>query len=203
MAAAVHGNQNRVTDGRSARRERGRVAVTEATLALILETGSSPSAHEIAAEAGVSEASVFRYFESLDELRDATSELFMTRFAHLMEIPNLGSGTRRERIDSYIAARVQLFEMTANVLRLVRHRAFDHDSATDAQRLLALSAAHGARQHFETEISTLIPSEAETVIAIISTLTSFDTWEQMRHIHGRGPHQLTRAWSRALERILP
>ena len=79
-------------DGRRARRDRGREAVTEAMIDLVLEGHVPPTAEQVAARAGVSVASLFRYFETLDELRRATIQRYHERFAHLIEIAAIGAG---------------------------------------------------------------------------------------------------------------
>lgn len=202
MATPVGPQHTSTPDGRRARRERGRAAVTEATLSLIMESGTPPTADDAASRAGVSAASVFRYFDSLDELRDSTSDLFIERYASLMQIPNLGRGTRRERIDSYLAARLRMYETTANVLRLLRYRAFDVEAAQVAQKKLRLAARDRIRRHFHQEISELPSGQGEQLVAVIATATSFDAWDQMHTDHGMAPNQLRRAWSLALERVL-
>ena len=51
---------------RSERRE----SAVDAFIDLVLESGNAPSPDEVAKRAGVSIASMYRYFETLDELRN-------------------------------------------------------------------------------------------------------------------------------------
>ncbi len=51
-------------DGRRARRERGRIAVSDAVIDLAFEGNANPTAEQVAKRAGVSVASLFRYFET-------------------------------------------------------------------------------------------------------------------------------------------
>ncbi|MEM7324954.1 MAG: TetR family transcriptional regulator, partial [Actinomycetota bacterium] len=51
-------------DGRTARRERGRLAVIDAAFRL-LESGEPATTERLAAEAGTSTSSLYRYFDDL------------------------------------------------------------------------------------------------------------------------------------------
>ena len=57
-----------LTDGRNQRRDRNRDAVVTALLELYREGQLGPSAEEIAARAGISVRSLFRYFDDVDAL---------------------------------------------------------------------------------------------------------------------------------------
>ena len=74
-------------DGRRLRRERGRDAVIDALFELLLEGSPTPKSDELARRAGVSEASVFRYFDSLDDLFLRAFQAFQERYAPLLTIP--------------------------------------------------------------------------------------------------------------------
>ena len=63
---------NETIDGRRARRERGRLAVSDAVIDLVGEGNTDPTSEQVAERAGVSVASLFRYFETLEELRQET-----------------------------------------------------------------------------------------------------------------------------------
>ena len=56
------------TDGRVLRRERNRAEIVDALLALLREGHVEVSAAQIAERARLSERSVFRYFDDLDDL---------------------------------------------------------------------------------------------------------------------------------------
>ena len=72
---------------------------------LVQEGHHPPTVEPIAARAGVSVASIFRYFERLDDLQDETTGRFLERHAPLFEIDRLGVGPRDARIARYVAAR--------------------------------------------------------------------------------------------------
>ena len=114
-----------VTDGRRARRERGRSAVCEAMIDLVFEGHQPPTTEQIAERAGVSVASLFRYFDTLDDTRRDTTDLYFDRFSNLFEIADIGAGSLAERIERFVVARATLYETTEPMCRLVRIRAHE------------------------------------------------------------------------------
>ncbi len=191
-----------VIDGRRARRERGRVAVTDAMIALVMEGNIPPTADQVAERAGVSVASIFRYFETLDDLRQATTAVYFERYAHLFEIPNLGQGTTTERIASLVSSRIDLYETNEPMARLVRLRAPELAQADDLIHRVRATRADQVRRHFDEDLATLGRAARDDLVAVIATMTSFESWDQARHDHGRSANQLRRAWTTALTRLL-
>ncbi len=185
-----------------ARRERGRLAVTNAMIDLVLEGRMPPRPEEVASRAGVSVASLYRYFDTLDDLRDHASERYFERFIHLFEIPDIGVGTLDRRIATLVSARMTLHRTTAPMARLARARALVVHQFDETLRRLNATQADQLRLHFVPELEPLTPSSAEDVVATVATMTSFESWDRFRTDHGRGPAQTKRAWTTALTRIL-
>jgi len=200
MASVTSGQP--VTDGRRARRERGRLAVTEATIDLVLEGSIPPSAEQIAERAGVSAASLFRYFETLDDLRRATVDRYFERYTHVFEIPDIGVGALSDRIKRFTKARSSLHEMTEPMARLARLRAPEHVELDERLHLVRTTMSDQVRHHFDTELATRSPAQREDTVTVISTLTSFEAWDQARHDHQRSQQQISRAWSATITKIL-
>ena len=201
MVAPVDGAQPAV-DGRRARRERGRLAAIDAMLDLILEGHHPPPVEEIAERADVSVASVYRYFETLDDLRAQAIEQYFQRFSHLFEVPDVGVGTLDRRIRSLVDARAVQHETTSPVARMVRSRASEIADLDTNLRLLRASQSDQVRRHFEPELATVAPAARDDTMATIATLTSFESWDQFQRAHHRSPAQTRRAWTKALHRIL-
>lgn len=190
------------TDGRRARRERGRLAVTEATIDLVLEGNISPSVEQISDRADVSAASLFRYFETLDDLRQATVDRYFERYTHVFEIPDIGIGSLSRRVKRFAKARASLHEITEPMARLTRHRAPEHIDLDQRLHLVRATMSDQIRHHFEAELSALSPVRREDTVTVISTLTSFESWDQARYDHGRSQQQIRRGWSTTITRIL-
>lgn len=189
-------------DGRRARRMRGRAAVVEATIDLVLEGFSPPSVEQVADRAGVSTASVFRYFDTLDELRDETTHRYFQRFAHLLDIPDIGAGTLEARIKRFVDIRHELYTATAPMARLVRNRAPKVAALHDTLRRHRATMADDIRRHFATELDHLGGALRGEIVGTIATLTSFEAWSELTEDHRRTPAQIRRGWTRALSLIL-
>ncbi|MDJ0768983.1 MAG: TetR/AcrR family transcriptional regulator [Ilumatobacter sp.] len=191
-----------VTDGRRARRERGRVAVIDAMIDLVFEGHSPPPAELVAERAGISMATLFRYFETLDDLRQETTNRYIERYAHLFDIPDARDGDVGARIAVFVDARVTLYETVAPIARLARWRAAEVAAVDDTLHRLRAERADQVRRHFDDELARLTPAARDDMVTIIATLTSFESWDQARHDHERSPAQLRRTWVTALTRLL-
>ena len=180
-----------------------RTRAVDALIDLVLEHGRHPRPEEVAGRAGVSIASLYRYFANLDELRrDAVARL-VERFPDLFDIPEIGTGDRKQRIASFTSARFALHE-TLHPLQLLS-RAMSH---TDPSAEKHIDAARSAmadqiRRHFDAELHTLRPTRREDAVAAVAALTSVESWEQFRRTHRRTPAQTRRAWNSAIDRLLP
>lgn len=202
MNEALGGTAEPAVDGRRARRERGRLAVTEAVIDLVFEGHMVPTTEQLAERAGVSEASLFRYFDTLDDLRDHAAERYFDRYAHLFEVPDIGVGTLDERIRGFVTARVTLHDTTSPMARLMRTRTPDVSYFEPRLHRLRAMQSDQIRRHFEGEIAGLTPAARDDVVASVATLTSFESWDQFRIDHQRTNAQIRRAWAMALGRIL-
>ncbi len=190
------------TDGRRARRERGRVAAATAMIDLVFEGYSPPSAEQIADRAGISSASLFRYFETLDDLRDHGSQIYFERYSDLLDVPHIGEGSLEQRVKAIVAARIKLYETTAPMSRLLRHRATDFPSADEMLRNVRSTFSDQFSQHFDEELCTLSKATRDDALAIGSVLTSFESWDQLRSHFARTERQATRAWCSSLTALL-
>jgi AcrR family transcriptional regulator len=180
-----------------------RTRALDALIDLVLERGEHPRPEEVAERAGVSIASLYRYFTDLDELRrDAVTRL-AERFPELFEIADIGTGDRDQRIASFTTARLALHE-TLHPLQLLSP-ATSHTDPAAQRHVDAVRAAmcDQIRRHFGAELQTLSPTRREDTVTTIAVLTAVESWEQFRHTHGRTPAETRRAWTHAIHRILP
>lgn len=189
-------------DGRIARRQRGRLAVTNAMIDLVFEGYTPPTAEQVARRAGVSVASLFRYFDTLEDLREHATERYFERFFHLFEVPEIGVGSLERRIASLVTARVELHRTTAPIARLTRSRSLVVTGLNETLRRLNATQADQIRLHFGEELAELSPARRDDLVATIATITSFESWDRFQIDHGRTPAQTRRAWTGALSRLL-
>jgi AcrR family transcriptional regulator len=186
-------------DGRRARRERGRLAVIDAMFSL-LQDGKIPVSAELVAErAGVSVASVFRYFDGLDDLQLQTFERFRERFEPLLAVAP-GAVTLEERIDAFVTSRLDLYEQAGAIMAVGRLRALEHEPLVAASAEMRGLLAGQVRSVFADDVVTL--SSATDVVAVIDALTALESWDVMRKTHARSRHQIETAWRRGIRAVI-
>jgi AcrR family transcriptional regulator len=193
---------NETTDGRRARRERGRLAVSDAVIDLVFEGNTDPTSEQVAKRAGVSVASLFRYFETLKELRQETLHRYFKRYDHLFQLPDITGSTLEQRTQVLVNRRAKLYETTEPMCRQARRRAPDVPDLDEELRSTRAMQADQIRQCFACELEALSPSASDDLVATINTLTSFESWDQIAHDHNRTPQQVRRTWTTALHQLL-
>lgn len=165
-------------DGRRARSERSKQAITDATLSLMEEGTLIPTAQQISDRAGVGIRSFFRHFEDMDtlfatiddQIRDATEALYLGGDR---------DGTLQERIlhalerygEGYEAQRNMILSTTAQLWR------------SEILRRNYGRYQRGLRKDLDDwlpELKQLTRSEREAVYAA----TSFDMWHRLRYHQG-------------------
>lgn len=188
-----------ILDGRRLRRERGRRAVLDAMIDLVLEGHAPPSAEQIVERSGVSQASLFRYFGTLDELRREAIARYFERFDDLIGIPALGEGALSERVEHLVAARDGFYDRTAPMARLARQQAGDvADFAATIDRVRATFSEQVVAQ-FAPELRGAGADERAACVAVIAVLTSFEAWDQLAPL---GPDGRRAALQRAIASVL-
>ena len=179
-----------------------RARAIDAFIDLVLEGGIPPSSEQVAERAGISMATLFRYFDSLDQLRLDATRRVKQRFAPLFRLEGVGRGPLPERIRRLVAHRIALWEQVHPLTRLDRSASLFDPGAEETIELGRRAMADQIRAHFEPELRARTPAEREDAVVTIASLTSVESWEQFRQSQGRSAMQTRRAWSRALERIL-
>jgi TetR/AcrR family transcriptional regulator, regulator of autoinduction and epiphytic fitness len=186
-------------DGRRARRERGRLAVIDAMFALLQDGKVPVSADMVAERAGVSVASVFRYFDGLDDLQLQTFERFRQRFEPLLEV-DPAAATLHERIDAFVRSRLDLYEQAGAIMAVGRLRALEHEPLVAASAEMRGLLAGQVRSVFGTDVAAL--GERSDLVAVIDAITSLESWDVMRKTHSRSRREIERAWHRGIEALI-
>ena len=187
-------------DGRRARRERGRASVIDAVFALA-EEGKIPVTAELVAErSGVSVASIFRYFDGLDDLQYRAYERFRERYAPLVRA--VEGDSLEDRIEGFVERRLDLFEQAGALMALGRLRALEHQPLLEASTEIKAALAAQARRTFATETRGASPARTAELVAIIDAVTSPEAWDVLRRTHARSRTQITRTWRRGLAALI-
>ncbi len=190
------------TDGRRARRDRNRTAVIDAVFSLLDEGIVPPPTELIAARAGVSVSSIFRYFESLDDLQTQAVERHFARFAPLFEVPDIGEGSRTTRVDVLVGARVDLYRTVAPAARLARARSLDQPVLAAHLAQTRRTFVRQIRTHFAVEVRAVARPIGDDLVSLVDTLTSFESWDLMQATHGKSERLIRRAWNSGIHALL-
>lgn len=192
-----------VADGRSARRDRNRIAVLDAAIALFCEGHLTPGPAEVAERCGLSPRSVYRYFEDTDELLRAAVDHHLELVLPYFHIHAIGKGTRPDRIDRFVEARLALYEVISEPSRAGRLRA-----ATNAEMRARVEVTRDALQHqveihFAPEFALLPEAERGVRIAAVDVLCQLETLDYHRHLRQKTTEETAEILRVSLEQLLP
>jgi TetR/AcrR family transcriptional regulator of autoinduction and epiphytic fitness len=170
----------RVTDGRSARSQRTRLAVVDALLDLLRGGNPRPTAKEIAERAGVSLRSVYVHFDDLDDLFGAATRRQIELVAPLLVVVP-ATGSVAERAETMMRARAEIFEELGPVRRAAELQ--EPFSPALARSLHDIRAAGRAdlERVFAAELERLSTEERQRRAAVLDVLCGSVTWDQLRH----------------------
>jgi AcrR family transcriptional regulator len=175
-------------DGRRLRRDKNREAVIDALLDLFRDGVYQPSSAQIAARAGLSPRSLFRYFDDVQDLHQAAASRQVLLVRPLIR---LGVGPQDPTIDkirAVVRARARLFEQVAPAARALR-------MAVQRRDELAGELARN-RGYLRSQLGELFAPElagsAVAVLPAVQVLCSFESYELLWH-----DQQLSRAAAEA------
>ena len=162
-------------DGRRKRSARSRAAIITATLTLLDNGNLTPTAKQIAEEAGVGLRSFFRHFEDMDALLEAVDAQIRQHYESMFLLPK-PDGDLETRLFDYINVLSNAFErlkrpMLSTQFQMWQSKALQKNWARNQRRL---------RNHLEKwvpELPALPQAQREAVHAV----TSFDMWHRLRH----------------------
>ena len=185
-------------DGRRLRREQNREAVIDALVELFDEGDYTPSTATIAARAGISPRSLFRYFDDVDDLNRAAIERHIASNRHLFEPDVDPSAPTAAKIDAFVEARVTLHEAVAPGARAARLCA--HRQPVVAVQLLE------TRTFLRDQVQHIFANELGgprvALLPAVDELCSFEAYEFLRHGHRMSRAKATAAMVAALTVLL-
>jgi AcrR family transcriptional regulator len=165
------------TDGRRLRRALNRQAVVDALLDLYSKGNLRPSTDEIAARAGISPRSLFRYFEDADDL---AGEAVTRQLRRAMPLLPLAVGPHASfdlRVAALVDQRLRLVTTLGQAAHVLRLRA-------PFQPRLAISLREGrrflriqVRTLFAPELLSMTDNVAEATLAAADVVASFESYQ--------------------------
>ena len=169
-----------VVDGRSLRRERNRQDIVDALLGLIENGETEISAALIASKAGLSERSIFRYFDDVNDLYRSVCDLAFSKEIEYALIDDAGVGSLDTKIENFVNQRVRIYTMNEKIAPAARSFAFKNpiikNQLVVGRKLLRTQIM----KHFAEELSVFDKQQQQVAVAIIDSLTTFEYYDMMR-----------------------
>jgi TetR/AcrR family transcriptional regulator, regulator of autoinduction and epiphytic fitness len=167
-------------DGRSLRRERNRQDIVDALLSLIENGETEISAALIASKAGLSERSIFRYFDDVNDLYRSVCDLAFSKEIEYALIDDAGVGSLDTKIENFVNQRVRIYTMNEKIAPAARSFAFKNpiikNQLVVGRKLLRTQIM----KHFAEEFSVFDKQQQQVAVAIIDSLTTFEYYDMMR-----------------------
>ena len=189
-------------DGRRLRRGRNRDSVVQALLELYREGDLSPSTDVVAARAGISARSLFRYFDDVDTLVETAVAQQQEHLRPLYPMAIDGSLPLAARIDAFVAARVRLLEAMGEVGQVARAVAARQPRVAGELRRIRGVLRAQVVEVFAPELGALGRSERESVRAALDVVSSWEAHHLLRADQGLSRAAATRAMHLAVARLL-
>jgi len=172
------------TDGRHRRAQASREAIVESLVSLYADGYVDPSAAEIAERAGVSERSLFRHFDDIDDLCHTAFVIQWKRLADRTRLPLSVTSSTDEKIVAIVEQRVGLYLDMMNVMRITRMHAVRNDTVLRHVQSSRKESRKQIERLFAPECGQMTSEKAKTVLLTINALMSFEHVEQLRADQG-------------------
>ena len=189
-------------DGRVLRRERNRAEIVDALLALLREGHIEVSAAAIAERAKLSERSIFRYFDDLDDLYRTVCAVQFERERKHATIDSFSKGSTEDKIAHFVEQRVRLFTSIGSIGRA--SRVFAHRNAVIAKELrrARVLLRRQIADHFADEIAALPSAERSHAATIIDSLCNFESFSIMRSDYDMTIASITTTLTTGIRKVL-
>jgi AcrR family transcriptional regulator len=165
-------------DGRRARRDQNRDAVVDAVLMLWREGDLAPEVATIAERSGISERSIFRYFDDVAAMQRAVIARQIEREAGLFDPPDTG-GSLEERVARFVELRLRQFDVLGPVARVAFLRAPFEQLVRDEIALRRDLIRAQVEHLFAAELAALERSARNEVVAALEVAASFEAFEYL------------------------
>lgn len=173
---SASGTTRGASDGRIALRLRNRQRVIEAMIDLVISGVEEPSMAEIIEKAGVSERSVFRYFNDVTDLVLTSMWTVLERIEPDRAIANIGEGSLEDRIAAWVGSRVAIMRQTLPFAALAAQFRSTPEYATTALGVVAIVRGQTEEQ-FDPEFAQQASDEREQVLDLLTAMSSLECFD--------------------------
>jgi AcrR family transcriptional regulator len=171
-------------------------------LELLRESPEIPTAAQVAKRAGCSQQSLFENFSSLLDLSIAVAEHAFIQGSR-QAVARHVDGDRQTRLRSQVETRARTCEEWLPLWRALLH----YQRKSDKLRVWVARVHDAMLQRLELmykpELCQLTDGERVDILIALGALTDFESWGQMRELHGLSIKEAQDVWIKAIDRILP
>jgi len=189
-------------DGRTARRDRNRLAVLDAVIELFREDNLRPSPEEVAKRSGVSLRSVYRYYSEPPELLRAAMARHLERVGDLREIERIGEGDFDDRVERFVDARVRLHEAIGPAARAARVASIHNDVLREQYESTRRLFRQQVDRHFALELDSFDPATRRALSAAVDALVQLDALDYFRVNRKMSKPETARTLVTSIKRLL-
>lgn len=163
-------------DGRNRRRRRNIDAVVDAVIELAGDGKLDPTSEEIAAVAGISHRSIYRYFDSRSDLLEAAIvRAFETVSAEVFDGAS-PHGSFDERVEYFVSARLEMYRQLRSIVRVADANTSDASGALERAR--SVLRMH-LEDHFAADFNRLEPEERRLAVPMVDAAFQFEALEYL------------------------
>ena len=177
-------------DGRTRRRRRNVDAVVDAVIELAGNGNLDPTSEEIAALAGISHRSIYRYFDTrADLLEAAVARAFETASAEVLGREPSG-GSFDERVEHFVSARLEICRRLRSIVRVVSiHSPEASGGLGDTRSALRDQLA----EQFAEEFERVAGDDRDLAVPIVDAVFQFEALEYLRASAGLDDEAIRRS----------
>lgn len=168
------------TDGRHRRAQANREAIVDALVSLYADGHVDPSAAQIAERAGVSERSLFRHFDDIDDLCHTAFVVQWKRLVDRIGLQILDTASTSEKIAAIVEQRVGLYLDMMNVMRITRMHAVRNETVMSHVRSSRKEMRKQIDRLFSFECDAMTTDNAKLALFAANAMLSFEHVEQLR-----------------------
>jgi AcrR family transcriptional regulator len=179
-----------VVDGRTARRDRNRDAVLAAMIALVTELDAEPAIEDVAARAGVSYRSVYRYFDDRTDLVLAAVARVQSQVWPTFADVDWGAGSFDDRVRTLIDTRLAAYRQVAPLMRIILRRAANEPLVLAQYDAVRVIMSDQLAAHFAPELAVFDAAERAVVFAALEVVFQFESFDFLARSRAMNDAQL-------------
>lgn len=149
----------------------------DAVIEIFEEGDIEPSVDAVAERAGVSNRSIYRYFDHRDHLMRAAVTHAMRRVIPEIELGDVGVGSFEDRVERFVDHRLRMYQRLAPITRAAKRAAQSEPIIREEFEAGRLVLRRSFLDHFADEFAPLGPAERTRAVLTAELAFQFEAFE--------------------------